>query len=387
MNKKIGFIGNPASMPPGKKGNTGNIVHGHAAREFFKSHGNVSTNTDSNSISLVRQNYSHIGIIAATVLNVGTKHPFIERQSAIAKFVEKAGLPVCTFGIGSHAQLGQSIGDADVDERSITLLRVLAEHSNFIAVRGEFTADLCVKFGVKNVEVIGCQSAYYSTCNQDPANFLDSPDNKAAAVTLTESVDEKDVLKFSLDNQIDFIGQGDSIEEKIAQGIVSEIDYVNSASIWKPNFLKRCFAKGIFSQQEYFSYILHNYYKFYDVQSWKNHLRNNYSFVFGSRFHGNMIALQCGIPALWLVHDARTEELCKFLGLPYIYHSDFMKYATLERLKNACDYSTFRSNMPKNLARFISYLKKNDVLDIVDTSFLKSAERWSPGVREASDSQ
>jgi polysaccharide pyruvyl transferase WcaK-like protein len=51
----------------------------------------------------------------------------------------------------------------------------------------------------------------------------------------------------------------------------------------------------------------------------------NYDFVFGSRFHGNIIALQAGTPACLICHDTRTSEMAEFLGLPFVRIKDIQK--------------------------------------------------------------
>ena len=53
------------------------------------------------------------------------------------------------------------------------------------------------------------------------------------------------------------------------------------------------------------------------VHSWMFGIRD-ISFSTGLRLHGNMCSLQCGIPAAWIYHDSRTEELCKTMGLPFM---------------------------------------------------------------------
>jgi polysaccharide pyruvyl transferase WcaK-like protein len=37
----------------------------------------------------------------------------------------------------------------------------------------------------------------------------------------------------------------------------------------------------------------------------------------GTRFHGNMLAMQAGTPAVVFPHDTRTLEMCETMGIPY----------------------------------------------------------------------
>ena len=101
---------------------------------------------------------------------------------------------------------------------------------------------------------------------------------------------------------------------------------------------------------------------FYTAAEWNQYIcDSHFSFAFGSRFHGNMMALRNKIPALWLVHDWRTLELVQYLGLPYInYYSDkFRKMKYIEELFEYCDYSEVYRRYPKLYRQYCDFIRKN----------------------------
>lgn len=49
----------------------------------------------------------------------------------------------------------------------------------------------------------------------------------------------------------------------------------------------------------------------------------NYDFSMGMRFHGNIIAMQNGLRALFVVSDSRTRELTEYFGLPVLEAKEF----------------------------------------------------------------
>lgn len=371
MPKAIGFIGNPQSLPVGSRDNTGNIVHGHAARSMFEKPIAVTSSPDPENITSTRDRCSHIGFVAATMLHVNRVPRYIDGHARAAKFIESLELPIVTFGFGCQAPLGQSLADSNVDDRSIRLLRVVSDHSEKIAVRGSFTADLCFKYGVRNVEVVGCQSCYVAGL-ENHANFPTTPPAADRCVGhLSLSPDESEVLKLMMASGVDMIGQGDPLEEKISTGELSRDKFISQDhKFWISPLVRNAIGKGALDAGEYYDYIRNRFFKFYDVSAWKQHL-SRYSFSFGTRFHGNMIAFHAGVPALWFVHDMRTEELCQHFSLPHIYHEKISGSTALSDLSGQADYSEFRRAFPGNLSRFMSYLEKNGVTDLVKPDFLR----------------
>jgi hypothetical protein len=55
----------------------------------------------------------------------------------------------------------------------------------------------------------------------------------------------------------------------------------------------------------------------WDAPAWMEYLRRA-DFLFGSRIHGVMMALQAGVPAMCAVHDSRTQELCEAMDVPNV---------------------------------------------------------------------
>lgn len=374
MKKRIGFIGNPSLLPQGSKDNTGNIIHGYAARALFQEPGKITSEPSDENISEVRSRFTHLGFVAATMLHVNRIPKYINSHVQAAEFVEKLQLPVCTFGFGCQAPLGQKISDSEVDPRSVRLLRAISANAKTIAVRGQFTADLCAKYGVKNVSVVGCQSLYYTGVTQwDAKPSLKIPPSRPVA-NFSLGPDERHVLRLMMTNNAAFIGQGDITDQAIRSGEITRSDFISdTGSYWLPPFLKKLFDDGDIERSSYYDYIAAHYHKFFTVPEWTDHIRNNYDFCFGTRFHGNIAALLSGVPALWLIHDMRTKELCEQLGLPAIDHSAVKDIKSITELASHCDYQDFWTGFPKRLEHFMKYLQDNDVENLLTTTFSDKA--------------
>jgi polysaccharide pyruvyl transferase WcaK-like protein len=83
------------------------------------------------------------------------------------------------------------------------------------------------------------------------------------------------------------------------------------------------------------------------------------SLAVGSRFHGNIAALLAGTPALFLVHDMRTAELCDLLRVPSLaLDRPFGADEIVERML-AVDYGPFLAQVPRLMMEWRLFLARN----------------------------
>jgi polysaccharide pyruvyl transferase WcaK-like protein len=68
-------------------------------------------------------------------------------------------------------------------------------------------------------------------------------------------------------------------------------------------------------------FLLTQFVCFVDVECWINSLRGC-RVSFGTRIHGNLLALQAGVPNFIVPHDARTRELAETIGMPIVEQND-----------------------------------------------------------------
>lgn len=366
LGKTVGVCGIPETGRPGSHVNTGNFLHGYAARAVLSDHVNVSyMNTSEEQRDELRNRLSHLAYVAATTISVNREARFAKNHEVLADFIESLGLPVIVFGLGAQAPLGQSVKDAEVNPHTRRLLSVLSAHAPSIAVRGEFTADLCRHMGIDNVEVIGCQSCFVSMTSEfrfpEPAPTI-RPER--TVVNFTRYGIERKLLHRSMEEGSTFIGQSSHFEYRLKsepepvsfEALPPELDEI------LPRDLRRLFETGQIPFERFQHWIRENFHQFYNMEEWFTALRGNFDLSIGTRFHGNMAALQAGIPALWIVHDSRTQEFCNLLGLPQAPLEELRAGASVRDLVEAhLDGSTFDSVYPRNYARFHAYLERHGV--------------------------
>lgn len=101
---------------------------------------------------------------------------------------------------------------------------------------------------------------------------------------------------------------------------------------------------------------------FFEMDDWNRFLREGeFTFSFGSRFHGNVASLLMGIPALWVTHDSRTQELVEVFRLPYIEESKMKSIRSVDELIEKCDYTAFYSRYKYMFGEYIRFLEENGI--------------------------
>lgn len=413
---KVGFFGVRETFVRGSVDNTGNIIHSQAARRMFSEHarGEVSPTEDAATIEQIRETYSHLGWVGATTIRLKGGAP-AQRYREEAALIERAGLPVIPFGLGCDADLNHTVREAVIDPDTERLLKTIADYAPIIAVRGAFTADLLGSIGIHNVQLTGCQSAYFGTVLNEVDSYR-RRDGQRAYVTMTDSPEEEALLLFAIENGLDYVGQVDQFAERLhdesviiddyyvhrgiffmhrkgilknalrsADGFVNALTYIlqdakalrhGVAQFGAPQYLERALERGMISQFDYNQYIKAFFRKFYYMDEWVTYIQENYDFGFGTRFHGNMAGLIAGVPALWLVHDMRTKELCDLLELPAIPLTTFAGCRSVEALKDACVYDNYVGRFPAKLMAFLRYFDYHGVTSLLDRAYLDRCARW-----------
>ncbi len=237
----------------------------------------------------------------------------------MAEYIERTDLPVVIVGLGAQA----NAYDADIKLMPGTerFLKVVSERAALIGVRGTFTAEVLARRGIRNVEITGCPSYYMKN---SPHLGLSKPD--FASVKTVAANGSRDVIKHAFNP--DKMGKlvRDIYREAIlwngdfvAQTEQPEIQLSEQAPGMERGALDnvRAFLKDVMEPERVETWAKEHIHAYFSVPDWLNSL-DGVDFVFGTRFHGNVVALQRGIPACVVCHDTRTEEICRHLGIPSV---------------------------------------------------------------------
>jgi hypothetical protein len=282
--------------------------------------------------------------------------------SGMAEYIEKADLPVAIVGLG--AQSNNYNPAIQLQPGTERFLRVISERAVSIGVRGPFTQEVLNRRGIHNVTVTGCPSYYM---HGGPTLNLAKPDFDAVRKISVNA--SRDVIKHAFDSEkmsqivreiyheaivwgADFIAQSEHAEIKLADsasgdGTESALNEISS------------FLTGIAEEARVRRWAVEHVRVFFNVDDWIKAI-HTYDFVFGNRFHGNILAVQQGVPACVVCHDTRTEEMCKFLGLPHVSIVD-LPSIDIKKLYELVDCSTLNERYKTLFPQYVEFLQRNNL--------------------------
>ncbi|MFC3051679.1 polysaccharide pyruvyl transferase family protein [Kordiimonas pumila] len=346
-------------------GNSGNYMIGHGAMYHLKrAAGDAGTVTYMKLSQLrfadkvyLEENFDIIVVAGANMINERADFAFIYRA------LKNVNLPVMAFGVGAQAESSQV--ELTPPGGTINFMKLIAERSDRIGVRGSYTAEVLSKCGVKNVEVNGCPSYYINSHDKDFRITVPKRDElQNFKVSLTMKRDRK---KYHADDQL-----RDYQKRMFREGFDHNYKLVVQTEMLEGNigFSKKIDEDALKRFRKHFEiadsdlergreWLLNNVGIFFTYQEWSDFL-SDIDFSYGARFHGNMMALMKGIPTLAITHDSRTRELCEFLNIPAHPVEKLVEGTeAIYELYDALDYSYFNSQYHALCDRFNQFMVDN----------------------------
>jgi len=250
-------------------------------------------------------------------------HPARDLGS-LADRIERTQLPTVVVGLGAQAP-HRSV-DLPLKAGTIRFAQLLSERSTSLGVRGEFTADVLSKLGIHNVSIIGC-----------PGNLINL--NPYLGHQVAQRLQEVATTKHALRVAANFDSHRAGLQAGLSHlaGLIREHEFsivcqsplalvrtgrgeLRSMCKNTPEWAhlvrdREVWSMSSESDEAFARFAFQHHIVFFHAAAWLEHLRR-YDVSVGTRIHGNLVALQAGVPALFLSHDARTEEIIETLGMP-----------------------------------------------------------------------
>lgn len=333
--KNIGVIGClpelPVDFPLLMPENSGNMIHAEAPLRMFPravhyKDSRFILSGETSFRNFVNKTCSHLIITLANSLSLEKPNP--EKYKRLLDSLKQYDVPIIVFGLGIQSS-SRDINKAELCKEAIELLEFLSLKSTLLGVRGEFTKQVIEKCtNINNVFVTGCPSLF-----SDPEALRDL--YKKCSSFFIEPVNKRTHQYY-----IDLIKGKEN----------SDVPYYFNLMINNNEFS--------LSKEKLNLYIKTKYRLFRNTKPWYEFNRECVDYTFGTRFHVNMASVLSGVPALWLTHDARTQELTEFFNLPSI-DLDAINSMSLSQIKSYINYDRFFKNINQLFNNFNEYLEVN----------------------------
>ncbi|KAB2670547.1 polysaccharide pyruvyl transferase family protein [Ochrobactrum sp. LMG 5442] len=312
------------------------------------------TNVSPEKIDQLREEYDYVILRGSNYINKD-----MNWRDTIP-VLQRLKLPVIAFGVGAQAPVR---GEIQLSEETKAVLRIIADSTTSIGVRGAYTAQVLNDIGIRNVRVIGCPTAFRRN-NQHLRIKLPPLENVTqVGVTVRREVSpayaqdieqyltrHRDLIK-SMAQRFDvtLMAQGEIDEKKMVFGTAEQQEEAITA-----------LKAHRWTADWYFDETIENLYRhrmFYsDVVADYEELVRKQQLVLGYRLHGNLMALANGVPSIYFTYDSRTAEFAETFKIPsYDVFSD-----KPFRLEDYWDQSLFDKY---NRAWFETYAEMKHFLD------------------------
>lgn len=242
------------------------------------------------------------------------------RWSQTIEVLKRLKIPVVAYGIGAQAPVK---GKIELSDETKTVLRMMADSTTSIGVRGAYSAQVLWDIGIRNVRIVGCPTAFRRN-NPNMTIQLPPLDKvRYVGVTMRREVspayaqDIKRYLTFhrdfvkSLAQRFDVVlmAQGEVEEKKIVFGTQEQKEEAFAAlraNKWVSDWYLDDVMEKLHRERLFYSDVVADY----------EDLVQQKDLVLGYRLHGNLMALSNGTPSIYFTYDSRTVEFAETFQIP-----------------------------------------------------------------------
>ncbi|MBB3899480.1 polysaccharide pyruvyl transferase family protein [Roseococcus suduntuyensis] len=267
--------------------------------------------------------------------------------------------PVVALGVGAQAA---SYRRLSLPEGSVAFWRLVAEKSASLGVRGEYSAEVLAALGIHNTRIIGCPSFYRSGAPTRPIRPV-----QARAGRLGLTLNRHLQGEYTPSQGLSQIAQRRLLAEVArrpgsrlyAQGEREEMLLALGAPTRRAERLREVLGLHGLADDPRVAQLLGRHMAAHiDIESWAEDLAAHVDVVLGLRLHGNVMALQQGIPAIPIVYDTRTREMADLFELPAI-EMQLAGAMDLDVMLEGADFASFEAAYARNFTIYRAFLEEN----------------------------
>lgn len=280
----------------------------------------------------------------------------------LARRIEHISTPFVAIGLG--AQSGLDLRIPEVPDGTVEWLHRIAERApsrlSNVAVRGEFSRRVLEEYGFPNARVTGCPSLFLNPSTTlgrlVSDRTVDVPQHVAVAAGHPGWQHlhriEQSLARIVTATNGAYVCQSPLESVRMGRGEIEDLSAAEADRCRR--YIDRELSTNAFK-----AWARNHAIAFFGVPAWIEFLRR-FDFVVGTRIHGTVLGLQAGVPALCIVFDSRTLELCQTMGIPHISvrdYADGLELKDLSRLFrdqfDAAEFDTNRRFLARSYCEFL----------------------------------
>jgi hypothetical protein len=308
--------------------NVGNLVHLEAPAKIFAYDKNqferFALQARRIDDAAVRKNIDNAfdGVVlgyANIIRNYAEVRPEVREQFLTicdfeTEWLNSSKIPVFALGVGMQDTLPAE--RSSIDPRLFNLLKALNDRAAIFGVRGHATEAWLHRIGLTNARALGCPSLFVYPYNVLSVSSPSISETSRLSTAGRLQRNPKDPARLSTINEIgrafrtSYVFQTDFF--RFFQGHRNDEIY-NEAT----GEVSRSAVMEIARKQLGMELTFQDYFWFRNVEKWRGFASRHDAF-FGDRFHGGVVFLQTGRPALLVSNDDRVTELAQFYDLPAV---------------------------------------------------------------------
>lgn len=286
------------------------------------------------------------------------REDFMDELNTLTNFIKKLKIPCYVIGVGLRDKYEPTFKNGFSFDKDVKkFISAVLDKSSIVGVRGQITADYLSQLGFKEGRdhtVIGCPSMY----NYGPNLHVEKPlITTNSRISLNASLTAPDVVKNLLTRTAKEIPNYTFVPQT-----TRELKYLYTGISFKHNdeYIPYDTDSPLF-EGNHCMFML-------SPRTWFNYFKNQgIELSVGSRLHGNVAALLTGVPAIFLLKDARERELNDVHHFNSFPTNELTEKTTIWELIEKSDFSCFEKYQLENYRNFVNFLDKNGIPHVDQT--------------------
>ncbi|MBT1120883.1 polysaccharide pyruvyl transferase family protein [Stutzerimonas nitrititolerans] len=288
-------------------------------------------------------------------------------------FIERLKIPF--FSLGESIQTRHYEYESNfhnlLSAEVVRYLSVIADKSPLVGTRGEYSAEVLNKLGIKNAMPLGCPSLYLNGLSL-PASLQQVPAEPRRVAVCYSNYQSN--AHSRIDDVLRLADQCDYHYVEQTFGLVTQALYYPGKISGADIQAARSFYRDLTPLLSLLEKGLVRYFTNYTL--WKDFL-SSVDFAFGARMHGLTPAIHAGKPAVFIAHDARVREMCEFFSLPFVSEGELPRQLSLSFFLSHCNYSAASARYRQAYSQFVATLHRYGIGENIGAGG-EIIDSWTP---------